>query len=242
MSNNHLKMLLRQGEKLSKQGKLNQAIECYELILHHDANNIHALFALGNIGKRLQSYELAETMFRTLLSVEPSSIEAANNLGLVLVSMERVPEAIEIYKATLALNPESSETWLNAGVAVAHEGDVDMAYTFYEEALRLKPRNSSALANMAELKASKFEHQASLELLDRAIKIDKGNPQLHYHRGIDLLTLGRLSEGWAELDYRLKPNMAKSVKFEHKLHSWRGQPLAGKKILISAEQGIGDKL
>ena len=242
MANNHLKMLFRDGAKLTKQGKLKEAIECYEHILHHDSLNARALFALGNVSKRLGSFELAETMYRATLDIEPTSVEVANNLGILLHEQGRDDEAIEIYKHTLTLEPESVETWVNLGVAVAADRDFENAEKFYEEALRLKPNYMTALANMGELKAAQGNLEASNQYLEKAIKRDKSNAQLHHNRGQNLLTMGNLAEGWAENDYRLKPNYPKAIKYEHKLKSWRGESLEGKKILISAEQGIGDQI
>lgn len=242
MANNHLKMLFRDAAKLTKQGKLKEAIEHYEHILHHDSLNSRALFALGNVAKRLGSFELAETMFRATLDIEPTSIEAANNLGVLLHELGRDDEAVEIYKHTLTLEPESVETWVNLGVAVAADGDMENAEKFYTEALRLKPTSIAALANMAEVKATLGEFEQSNQFLEKAIKRDKSNSQLHHNRGQNLLTMGKLDEGWAENDYRLKPNHPKAIKYEHKLKRWHGEDLSGKKILVSAEQGIGDQI
>lgn len=228
--------LMRKAEKLTKKNKLVDAITLYEQVLGLEPNNYVATFNLGNIAKKLELYDLAVRMFQATLSLKPDSIEAANNLGIAFHKLERDDEAIEIYQMVLAQHPKSPETWLNLGLSVMALGDREKAKIFYNEALSIKPKNVPALANLAELEAESGNFELAIQFIDRALKLDKKNPQLQYNKALSILALGHLEEGWDLLKHRLK------IKYHHNLRPWNGQNLKGKRVVISAEQGVGDQL
>ncbi len=240
--NNTAKILFKKAKKLESSGHNADAINAYEMALKESPNDPEILFALGNVAKKLNLLPIAEEMFRATYGLLPSSIEAATNLAVTINDQERTEEAIEIYKSILVSHPEHEGTWVNIGVAVASTGDLDNAEIFYREALRLKPNSISALTNLSELLAQNGDFEGALKLIDKALKRDKRNAIIRYNRGELLLTVGRLKEGWFELDYGAQNRKDRQNIYHHTLKRWNGEDLSGKKILLSCEQGIGDQV
>jgi len=58
----------------------------------------------------------------------------------------------------------------------------------------------------------------------------------------DLLTAGRYSEGWPLMEARapLHPDVVTPIRVN--FPEWKGEPLAGKSILVWVEQGFGDQI
>ena len=56
-------------------------------------------------------------------------------------------------------------------------------------------------------------------------------------RSISLLALGRFQEGWAEYEYRSPVRHIRTCQ-----RRWRGEALAGRTLLVIAEQGLGDMM
>lgn len=240
--NRAAKILYKKGKKLENSGKFSEAISCYESALNENPQNPDILFALGNVAKKMGAFPIAEQMFRTVYSLLPSSIEAATNLAVVISDQDRTEEAIDLYKALLANHPEHVGTWINLANTVLKLGDLENAELFYEEALRLRPGSTEALTNISELYTKKDDYSKALNYIDRALKREKGNPIIRYNRGEILLGLGRLEEGWKELDYGAQNRADRKTVYKHKLKRWNGEDLSSKKILISCEQGIGDQV
>jgi hypothetical protein len=78
--------------------------------------------------------------------------------------------------------------------------------------------------------------------IETAVRLAPKRADLHYNHGVGLLAAGQLARGFAELEWRLKPDFHRHVARDHGLPRWRGEDLADKTILVCAEQGVGDEL
>lgn len=240
--NKSAKILLKKGKKFESKGNYPDAIAAYERALSESPGDPDILFALGVVARKMGMLPVAEEMFRSVYGLLPDSIEAATNLAITMDEQDKTEEAIEIYKALLMTNPEHLATWTNIGNAVMKSGDLENAEIFYQEALRLKPSSIEALTNMSELMTRKGDYEAALPFIDKAYRRDKRNANIRYNRGEILLALGRLDEGWKELNFGSRNRKDRQTIYHHKLRTWVGEDLAGKKILLSCEQGIGDQV
>src|SRR5439155_19638123 len=62
--------------------------------------------------------------------------------------------------------------------------------------------------------------------------------EAHRNRGMTLLSLGELKQGWPEYEWRLARKDRPSLRFTQP--RWDGSSLTGRTILLYPEQGIGD--
>jgi hypothetical protein len=65
-----------------------------------------------------------------------------------------------------------------------------------------------------------------------------------YRSSFSHLSTGRLREGWRRYDYGFLPTdlASRTPKRHFQVPQWRGEPLGDKRLLIWAEQGLGDEL
>lgn len=78
--------------------------------------------------------------------------------------------------------------------------------------------------------------------LSEAMARYPGHPEPQYAFGQLLLATGRLKEGWPLLAHRtaLSPRLVPPVTESYP--EWRGEPLAGRSLLVWVEQGLGDQI
>jgi hypothetical protein len=110
--------------------------------------------------------------------------------------------------------------------------------------LRKHPMHVPALVLAGVVAAQLLELEEALESFDRALAIQPDNPRAQFNKAGVLLMQGDWEHGlplyesrWrlAELDRGGRPAPERAA--------WRGrEPLAGKRILLRSEQGIGDTL
>lgn len=82
--------------------------------------------------------------------------------------------------------------------------------------------------------------EAALAEIEAAIRIVP-TTYARYHRALMLISLGRWREGFAEWETRtVLPNIHLAVP--SRITYWRGEPLAGKRIVLVHEQGYGESI
>jgi hypothetical protein len=78
-------------------------------------------------------------------------------------------------------------------------------------------------------------------LYDRALRTCKDNAQARMNRAVLYLLRGNLKEGWRDYAARLKLP-GKAPVPDHKLPRWNGETLKRQRLLVTAEQGVGDQI
>ena len=230
-----------QGLKFSSQGRHLDAISCFEQALALKPNDVGTLFALGNTAQALGLNQPAAEFFRKVLAQEPGRIEALINLTNLLRAQGQFESARALLEPALARNPESAELLLSLGSTWREVGDTERAKHYYRAALDVRPDYALALSNLADLLADDGDTETALAFYDRALKAEKGNAQIRLNRAMLHLLTGNLSQGWRDYEARIDvPN--KVPVADLKLRQWRGEALGRNRLLVRAEQGVGDQL
>lgn len=217
-----------------------EAIGCYEQALKESPDDIRVLFALGNTAAALGMDGPAEAFFRQVLAREPERAEALVNLGNLLRARGAFDAAEALLVPPLSRNSKVPELWLTLGSVYREKGDLPRAAAFYREALSLKPDYPAALGNLADILADEGDAAAALRLYDSLLGHEPDNAQARLNRAILHLLRGDLEAGWRDYEARLR--LAHKVPIaDHHLPPWDGASLAGIRLLVTAEQGVGDQ-
>ena len=229
------------GLRAAEEGRHADAIAAYEQALAQAPSDARVLFALGNTAAALGHSEAAENFFRQVLAQTPDRVEALVNLANVLRKQRRTAEVIDLLRPALERNPQVGELWLTLGSAMREGGDRKTAEIFTREALRLSPDSTAALCNLADLLADGSSVDEAHALYATALARDPDNAQARLNRAILFLSKGDLKQGWRDYEYRLRIK-TRAIAADHGLPQWDGTYSGGRRLLVTAEQGIGDQL
>src|SRR5690242_6813781 len=94
--------------------------------------------ALEQAGKTTE----AETAWRTLLKVQPTSAEAYAHLGFLEAQQQRYAQAIPLYRKALALQPNMPQLRMNLGLALFKAGALKDAIRIFQALLKQQPPSS----------------------------------------------------------------------------------------------------
>jgi hypothetical protein len=129
---------------------------------------------------------------------------------------------------------------MNLGVLLSDQGQYDEAIACFEESLRLRPDSHEALDNLGSTLARQGKWKEALSLYEQALRLKPDYPEARRNRSFAWLAQGDFERGWPEYEWRLKCRKHRGVTFGRL--RWDGHDLAGKTILLHAEQGLGDSL
>jgi predicted O-linked N-acetylglucosamine transferase (SPINDLY family) len=162
-------------------------------------------------------------------------------LGMAHKRAGRIDDALAAYQSAIRLSPNYAEAHNNLGNVYRDQRRTAEAIACYRKAIECNPRFAAAWHNLGAM-LDQHEGRAleALECFARALAIAPDNPDIHWDRGLALLALGRLKEGFAEYEWRWARRQPAPRELPQP--AWRGEPLNGKRILVYAEQGFGDAL
>jgi Flp pilus assembly protein TadD len=197
----------------------------------------------GNVLRNLQRADAALQSFDRAIDLRPDYAEAYSNRGNALYDLGRSPEALASYARAIALRRDYAEAFNHRGNALHDLDRLQEALASYAQALALRPDYLDALANRAGVPSVLGQRAAALQSYDQALALQPNHPAAHFGRSGCMLQQGDFARGWAEYEWRWR--MPRQTERAGRLAQppWLGaEPLAGKTILLHAEQGFGDTL
>lgn len=229
------------GLKLAAAGRHADAIGAFEAALREAPDDTHTLYALGSTARALGLSDVAKSFFGKVQALQPERIEAPVALANLLRDEGQAEAAIALIEPLLARMPDSAELWLTLGNALRVLDRLDAAQTAFRRALACRPDYVPALGNLADCLADGGDVEAALALYDLVLARDGGNAQARLNRAILQFLKGDLKAAWRDYAARLKVP-GKAPKTAHGLKAWSGGGLKNTRLLITAEQGVGDQL
>ena len=235
------------GNVYKELGRLPQAVECYQHAVRLKPDFAEALNNLGNLLRELKNLDAAAAYCREAVRLKPDFADAQNNLGAVLVEQGRHDEAEACFRRAIAARPYLAQAHNNLGNLLRESKRIDEAVYNLREAVRLQPDFAEAHAGLAmallergSLLSEQGDREAALAVYQQAIDLNPDNAEAHKNRSLIWLLQGDLAKGWAEYEWRWRCPELPERPFEQPL--WDGSPLAGRTILLHAEQGLGDTI
>jgi Flp pilus assembly protein TadD len=177
---------------------------------------------------------------RKALELAPRSSQLHNNVGVILKQQGDLQGAVDSFRRGIELDPAAGHVHYNLANAWSELRRLDLAEVSYRRALELAPGSYDILNNFANTLELQGNWSEAMDRLDAALRLRPDYAQAHRNRALLKMLMGNLAEGWAEYEWRWKVPDVKSSGFPQP--RWQGESLAGRTILLCAEQGLGDTL
>jgi tetratricopeptide (TPR) repeat protein len=204
--------------------------------------HLEALNNRGNVLLDLQRPAEAIASFDAVLAKAPRHLQALINRGNARAAMNEAEPALADYDAALAVAPGHPLVLYNRGNALRGLGRELDALAAYDGALAAAPNYPSAWTNRGMALAALNHHGDAIASYHRALALQPDNADVHFNNALSLLTVGDYPHGLAEYEWRFK-RAGRGPRKDLRRPLWLGEaPLAGKTILLHAEQGLGDTI
>ena len=230
------------GLALEHLGHFEEAVECYQTCLRRDPRDVATRLLLGAAYQKQKRINEAIEHYRLALAVQPANKEARNNLGTALQCARRWDEAAAVLRALVADEPDFAEAWNNLGMVLGLLDELDAAQGALRRAIELRPRYADAHRNLGNVLLYKCRPSEAAAAYKAAQTLDPSLDSAIHSEGVARLLNGELARGWALYEKRFALRSPEERSRYGGDTRWRGQSLAGKRILVHAEQGLGDTL
>lgn len=218
------------------------AIASYDRTLALQRRHLGALNNRGGAHAHLKRYAEALRDFETILAIQPRDVNALYNKANALRGLGRFEDALQIHDRALAINPNHADAWNNRGLTLEALERNEEALTSFRTAIARGGDSVERRLNCHSALLSMNRHEEALAEAEAALRLDPASSPAKFSKGISLLTLDRLGEGWPLYEERWfagenppRPNVSAPLWLGH-------EDIAGKTVLLHAEQGLGDMI
>jgi len=199
----------------------------------------------ANSLKELKRFEDALASYNKAIVLKPDYAEAYSNRGNVLTELMRFEDALASYNKAIELKPDYAEAYSNRGNVLTQLMRFEDALASYDKAIELKPDHAEAYSNRGNVLKELKRFEAALASYNKAIERMPDYADAHLNKSILFLSQKDFENGWRLYEWRWKSKSHSSLPISTKKPKWVNLPSnfdSNKKILIWAEQGVGDQI
>ncbi|HZQ54702.1 MAG TPA: tetratricopeptide repeat protein [Bryobacteraceae bacterium] len=155
----------------------------------------------------------AEKAWRGVIQLQPDSVAAHVNLGVVLVNLGHYDEAIAEYEAADRLLPGDPRIALNTALACEKSGRIAEAQRRFEALHRSSPDDLKISMLLADCRLQTGDNAGVIDLLQPVEAREPDNLAVAYLLGMALLKENRVAEGQQLLDRILRNADSAEARF-----------------------------
>ncbi len=230
-------VLVEKGIVLFELARYEESIECFDIFLKHISNSQVRELRDNCLRHALANYD-------RMLAEDRANAEALLKRGDILRRLHRYDHAVYAYNMALEIYVSNVVDVLNKrGNSLLWLNRPEDALESYNRALELAPRNAFLLFNRANVLQQLARMDEALASYAQALAFKPGLAEAKMEQSHCWLAMGDFKRGFQEYESRWEYALLKSSKLKSSEPLWLGEEsLAGKTILLWAEQGFGDTI
>jgi tetratricopeptide (TPR) repeat protein len=230
------------GDALFSLDRFAEAVASYDRAITLEPRHVEAYVNRGRALSRAGDDEAALASHDRALAIAPDHVSATRDRGIALHGLDRFAEALDCFDRVVAARPNDPSAHSNRGAALSSLDRMDAALACYQRANAIDPDFLDAYVNhgLALNRVGRFD--AALDCFERVLAVRPDDANVHLAAAEARLALGDFAAGWPEYEWR-RLTRAPADRPDEPQPQWRGEDdLAGRTILLSSEQGLGDTL
>ena len=239
----HFPTLHRLAAIRRQQGRHQESLTLLKTAARLNPSSAEIHNSLGNTLNMLGRSEEAVAAYQESIALRQDVPEVHQNLANSFRALARYEEAALAYQTAIALRANYADAHTNLGLVLDRLGRPEEALASLSKALTITPEIAMAHNNVGMALLDLSRHEEALPHLQRARELDPAAPEFAFNHGLAHLGMGNFEFGWPGYEARwhvpaLNPQPPKISQ-----PMWDGQSdIAGKTILLHAEQGLGDSI
>ena len=229
--------------RLHGAGRLAEASSIYRAILQRQPDHPGALHYLGVTEAASGRFDTAQSLMERSLQVHPDNLQFIENYASLLVQTGSCDAALSVCRRGLTLNPDNPQLLYVEAVALVRLNRLPEAIAQFDRVLSLQPNNIVALNERGSALAQIRRFDEALASFAKALSLNPQYPEAHFNDALCRLLRGDLARGLEQYEWRWEIAAARPHRRNFRRPRWTGkEDVAGKSILLHAEQGFGDTI
>ena len=206
-------------------------------------NQAPVWLARGNALQGLHRHVEAADAYQRALELDPRMVDALRNRAAILRLEGDNADALDHYERALAISGPDVELLYNQAVVLQQLGRYDEALAAYDAMTRAPADTAQARYTLAVGLQQLGRHDEALRWYEQACELEPGHAAARRSEAFCRLLMGDFRRGWEQQESRWMTGETLVRRRHADRPLWHGkEPVAGKTVLLHAEQGYGDTL
>lgn len=174
----------------------------------------------------------------------PPDYATLNNLGLALHRAGQCESAVQVFRRVLEINPGFVKAHQNLGNVFMDLKNTVAMMQCYRNALALTPNDPQAHYMMGRLCLEQLEGTEARRHFQRTVDLAPDYADAWVSLATTALMQGDYKTGWPLYRWRFKTtyHQIRIHPYHYPWPVWQGKAYPGKRLLVYAEQGMGDSI
>lgn len=230
------------GVLFDRAGETEQAIRQFELAVEKNPDYLPGLANLVAVLVRAKRYMQAEPHLRRLVEKAPDHAEGWNSLGLAEHEQQHFEEAERCYLKALEIKPNLADALTNIGNIRFDKENYEEAEGYYQRAVAIDPGCVEAWNGLRSLLVREGRDEEALQATEKLLALKPDHPHGRFHLSWTLLSHASFGDGFRDYCWRPSRLAADAIPPGYRLAESLPADLAGKRLLVFKDQGIGDEI
>jgi tetratricopeptide (TPR) repeat protein len=228
------------GVLLREHGKLHHAEAALARAVALRPNDVDGWLNLALLLREQRRHPEAEQVLRKAFALAPDNAQVLMACSQLCIARNDLPGAWEWLRWSQARAPLNAEILNLHGILLHHERRLAEAAEMFLRAEELGSLSAASNRGNSLLEMGRIEE--SLSAHELAVSRNPESAGARYNLALTQLRLGDWANGWKNYESRWRFREVHPYPLHFRCPRWRGEPLEGRRILLYAEQGLGDAI
>ncbi len=228
------------GECYRQIGQVNDALASYRRAIEQDPTMAAPHSNLALVLCETGQTDAGIAAARAAIALDPGLVAAHGILASALSRRGQHDAALATLRQAAALEPANAAVQNNLGTILEATDRLPEAADAYRRAVELDPTLAVSCNNYINVARQLNRWDEALRWTDRALRSDPNFAPARWNHGLLQLTLGDYANGWPNYERRFSGTEQRHPAILTGRPMAFGEDLAGKTLLLYAEQGFGD--
>ena len=231
------------GNACSRSDRQHEAEAAFRNAVRLDEQQPEYWYNLGNCLLAQERFGDAEECYQQALRWRPGYAKAWVNSASALRSLGRWADAEHALRRAIELDPKYVTAHNNLGNLLRETGRPQEAIPLLRESIQQAGDNPRLWNNLGSALRETWQLTEALAAYRHAVALKPDHAEAHLNLSMALLAAGDYATGWQEYEWRWRvPGTVPAGDFRFSSPRWQGEALPQARVLLHAEQGLGDAL
>jgi tetratricopeptide (TPR) repeat protein len=220
LDNNYVDAYYNRGWLKNNQGKYQEAIKDFDIVLTIDPKYANAYTNRGFAYNNLHQYDLAIKDYNKAIELEPTNALNYYNLGCIHNDKNQFIKAIDNFNKAVEINPQYTDALYNRGWSKNMLGNLEGAINDFNKVITIDPNYINAYTSRGTAYLNQMQYKKAIDDYNKAIALNPNDAINYYNKGVTYNEMGDYEKAINQFDMAIEKDPNYINAYNNRGFSW----------------------